>query len=133
MEYVVDGARRFVSVVSHENPTFFQWRATLEAAIADPAFQPGFGFLSDRRAVREPASTRFIRDLARYASERRDVFTGVRWAVVVDTPVGYGMARMGKALVSDDLRMEVEIFRDLSQAVEWLSEKVPAASSVASG
>lgn len=122
IEYVIDRARRFVTLTSHGDPTTEQWRAALEAAVADPEFQPGFGFLSDRRAVSEPPSSSFVREAARYLSERSDVFAGARWAVLVDTAVGYGMARMGQAHVSDGLGMEVEIFRDRQKAVDWLCE-----------
>lgn len=123
IEYLVDGARRFVTFISHEDPSLEEWIAALEAIFADPDFQPGFGFLSDRRTVREPAASNFVQEAARYLSKRRDIFAGGRWAVLVDTPVGYGMARLGQAYISEGLCLQVEIFKDRDEAVAWLCER----------
>ena len=122
MEYCIDVARGVVTVVSHANPTLEEWCAALKAVFADPQFQRGFGFLSDRRAVPEPASIAWVRGAARFVSEHPDVFRGARWAALVDTPVGYGMTRVGQAYVRYQVGMVVEAFNDRQQAIEWLCE-----------
>jgi hypothetical protein len=123
IDYTIHTSSRVVAITSHEDPSIEEWIAVLEAVLADPKFEPGFVFLSDRRAVTAPASTSFIEQAAAYLSERPAVFGGSRWAILVDTPGSYGMARMGQAIVNDQSSLEVRIFRDPADALMWLTDR----------
>lgn len=56
-----------------------------------------------------------------------DKFRSCRWAMVVDDPASYGMARMGQSLM-EDMAVSFEIFSDPEAAEAWLRGAEPPAS-----
>ncbi len=83
---------------------------------ADPRFKPHFHQLGDLRdATGYAGTTATIRRMAQLSP----FGSGSRRAVVAGTDVIYGMMRMFQIL-RDDLPDEIEVFRDLVAAFEWL-------------
>ena len=118
IEFGIDAELGVVLFVSRADPTIAQWIHAVETILGDPEFQVGFGFVSDRSAVREPAKPAFVREAARYLRHRQDVFARTRWAVLVQDTVGFGMARMGQAYVPET-GPDVQIFSDVDAAIAW--------------
>ncbi|MCG8590482.1 MAG: hypothetical protein MJE66_14425 [Proteobacteria bacterium] len=60
-----------------------------------------------------------IRELAEYWRGRYDLITGGRLAIVANSEVAYGLARMYQ-LMRDDGPDRIRVFRSLDEAWEWL-------------
>ena len=122
--YSISEAERLVRFHYHgAAPTFAEWRAATEAAMADPEYRPGFDFLADRRGV-AAQSVEFVRNVVEFDRARQQEFVGSRLALVVDTAASYGMSRMLQAL-TDGLPFRVAIFHDLEAAEAWLRGHAP--------
>jgi len=82
----------------------------------DPRFQPDFSQLADLRGVTLLTATRTG---IRYLAQINPFGAGARRAIVVGSEVAFGMARMYDLTRADALD-EVEVFRDLPDALDWL-------------
>ena len=60
-----------------------------------------------------------VRRCVRLAEATEDKWSGSRWAIVADSDVVFGMARMYSILRSDG-SAETEVFRDVEEARAWL-------------
>ena len=82
----------------------------------DPRFRPGFNQLADLRDVTSLAVTSAgVRQQVR----ETPFGAGSRRALVVGSDVAFGMARMFQIL-QDESVADVEIFRELDDALAWL-------------
>ncbi len=95
-------------------------RANRSAIRDDPGFRPGMPVLIDCREMRTLLPAEELRALAAEmfrppasASERW------RYAVLVATDVGFGLARMYGAFVPDPA-VDIRPFRDPEEALAWL-------------
>jgi len=91
----------------------------------DPDYRAGMPLVIDERRRDGAAETIDVRGIARAVSGDPRVFEGVRCAVLVIGDAQYGVSRMFAAL-SEKSGMDVRVFRDEDEAVEWLREKDPA-------
>lgn len=84
--------------------------------VGDARFDPSFRQLADLRDVADlvvdAGTIRLIATLSPFSA-------GARQALVVGSDVAYGMARMFQML-RDDNGGDLQIFRRLSDALEWL-------------
>jgi hypothetical protein len=97
----------------------------------DPAFDPGYSFLVDLRAVTEVLLSAQV--VARLARDPLSA-PGVRRAIVVPPaepgatvphPLAFGLGRVFQSIAA--LRGEdVEVFTDLGRAIGWLRGERPA-------
>lgn len=119
LQYVIDPASKAVILVHDRSETSFdEWVATLDHVLADPAFQPGYGLLSDRRQAPSPPSTATVVASLHYVRSR-ELLWRRRWAVLVPDRATYGMVRMAQGLAYSD-PIEIEVFEDLESARRWL-------------
>ena len=116
--YRIDKNDRIV-YLEGADPTLEQWRETLLAIFADPDYETGFDFLSDRRAIESPRSTLFIKAAVSFLRDHSEQVGQCKWASVVSTTVAYGMARMAQIL-SEDTEITVQAFTDIDEARRWL-------------
>ena len=121
MLYSIDASAGLVRLDYQKAPTFDEWAAVMRAVFQDPAYRPGFAFLSDHRGL-EPPTTEYVRSVAEFVTIHREKLTGSRWAVVVGSPAAYGMARMGQTL-AEGFGGEAAIFTDADAADAWLREE----------
>ncbi len=119
IDYEIDSERGVVFLRYLTSPTADEWADALEAVIADPAFRPGFDFYGDRRGVKDVPTAAFVAGAALYLKRRPEIFSGRCWAVVTESPAGYGMARMGQAR-SESAGVDVGVFTDADAALNWL-------------
>jgi len=88
--------------------------------IQDPLFQPGMKELSDARTVTELKVTNAgIVKFAKQDEADSGLLDGYRLAIVVDSDLTFGMARMYEALTKESLP-GLRVFRDLGEAQQWL-------------
>ena len=120
LSYSIDSAAGLVRLVYQGGPSFDEWERTMQAALTDPAYQPGFPFLVDRRSG-EPASTDYVRRVVDFLYLHEDQLARSRWAIVAPSPASYGMARMKQAMAGR-LAMPIEVFMELGEAERWLGQ-----------
>ena len=120
MTTTIDSTLGLVTFVYRSNPTFEEWRSAMEAVFAHPDYRPGFHFLGDRRAAPAPPSREFFEQALEFTIAHADQVRGARWATLVGTPAGYGMARVAQAISEGTRPIEFEIFTDLGAALSWL-------------
>jgi hypothetical protein len=104
-----------------DDPSFKVWRQTMMDVFADPEFETGFNFLSDRRSAFEPRSAEFIRAAVNFVKAHNKEIGSCKWATVVSTMAAFGMGRMAQIL-SEDLPTELQLFTDIDKARQWLIE-----------
>ncbi len=110
----------FVRIETDDEAGFAEWRAALESILADPRYERGMGVLHDwRRHTRAPAAAE-IEARSRYLTGSR--FGPIRWALLVERAVDYGMGRMAEALL-DGSGIELRVFQDPAEAEAWVRER----------
>jgi hypothetical protein len=112
----VDG---IVFLESDESWTLDEWRGAVDAFLADPAWVPGMGLIHDRRRMTRSPNTQEVRDAVGFVGLRQHALGRARWALVVGSPAGYGMARVGEALL-DGTTITLRTFYDMSSAETWV-------------
>jgi hypothetical protein len=116
--YRIDKANRIV-YLEGDDPSFQVWRQTMLAVFADPDFETGFNFLSDRRSAVEARSSDYLRSALDFLKAHDNEIGSCKWATVVSTIAAFGMGRMTQIL-SENLRIRVEVFKDIDPAIYWL-------------
>jgi hypothetical protein len=117
----IDRDARVVRIEFHSNPSFAEAEPMLQALVREPAYEPGFGFLVDRRST-APPSADYVRSLAAFFALHEARFAGCRWALLVSNTTRYETARI-TPLLRADLPVHVEIFDDVEAAEVWLRDK----------
>jgi hypothetical protein len=116
--YRIDKVDRIV-YLEGDDPSFEVWRQTMLAVFAHPEFETGFNFLSDRRSAAEARSSEYLRAALDFIKRHDNEIGSCKWATVVSTIAAFGMGRMTQIL-SENLRIKVEVFKDMDQAIYWL-------------
>jgi hypothetical protein len=121
LSYSIDPVARVVEFHYTGSPDFAEWSAVMEAILADPAFHPGYGFLTDRRFVSEAPTTEYVQNVMAFLRKHQAAIGPARWAAVVSGPASYGMVRMAQHLGSE-LPFQIQVFTDEVMARRWLEE-----------
>jgi hypothetical protein len=116
--YRIDKANRIV-YLEGDDPPLELWRQTMLAVFADPEFETGFNFLSDRRAAVEARSSDYLRAALNFIKYYEKEMGDCKWATVVSTMAAFGMGRMTQIL-AEKLRVQIEVFKDIDEAKDWL-------------
>lgn len=119
--YEILSEQSLVRITIHDYPTFDEWEKMMLQIFADPQFRPGFDFLSDKREVHGAASTEHVEAVAHFY--RRHEGKMGRWAIVVQGPLAFGMARMTESYCPGD---RVRAFTDMDEAMLWIHAGQPA-------
>jgi hypothetical protein len=119
--YSIEPGERIVYLTVTGESSLAEWEAAMSAALADPAYQKGFNFLSDRRAQTNVPDTGFTKGAIAFFQAHSSEFDGCRLAAVSDRDAVYGMSRMF-AMLSEGTCVRVEAFRDYEDARRWLRE-----------
>jgi hypothetical protein len=121
IESSIDPAQRLITIRYTDPYTFQEWSASLTSVLSDARFRPGYSFLIDRRDVEAP-SAEFVREIDRFKRARRVAFGPVQFAIVVNSDVGYGMARV-EQMLNEVVGLSSRVFRSIEAADEWLAER----------
>ena len=116
--YTIDRPGRVVYLTTVGAPSFEEWRDALLKVFADPAFETGFHFISDRRQAPAPSGD-FVERQIVFVREHKGELGRCRWAAVVPDPATDQAAR---AVTSRARMAEVEVgfFYDLAAARRWV-------------
>jgi hypothetical protein len=113
--YTIVPEEALVIVTYPENhPTHQRWTSLMRNIFADPAFQPGFNFLFDKREVQDAASTDSVEAKASFYRSHRGQFG--RCAIVTHGLLAFGMGRMAEGYCGAGVRT----FADIDVARQWL-------------
>jgi hypothetical protein len=116
--YTIDRRERVVYLTTVGDTAFDEWRDTLLGVFADPAFETGFHFISDRRRATPPDEEFVRRQITLIREHERDLGR-CRWAAVVPDPATDEAARdvTSRAGMTD---VEVGFFYNLAEARRWV-------------
>jgi hypothetical protein len=117
--YEIDTQRRVIITRAVGVLTADDIRETRVLLLADPGFDAGYDQRIDLRRMTDTALD--LVDLMTIAGN--SVFRpGVRRAIVSNSPLQYGIARMFETL-SEKHGQDVKVFRDLTEADAWLDAR----------
>jgi hypothetical protein len=119
LSYDIDVTSRVV-VITCGNTSLERWRDMMMRIFADPRYQPGFSVIVDCRTATLTPSTEDVRGVVSFISSHRAMLGRAQWAVVVERPSGYGMARMAEAIaqISD---INLRAFQKPDEALAWFA------------
>jgi len=104
--------------------SFETWTAVVDAALADPAFRPGFRFISDRRHMDASRTDRRFADATLFLRSRAARLGPIRWAVLIGgNDPAYTLVRATAVLAQSSV-VQLEPFSDLDEALEWILQVV---------
>lgn len=121
--YQLDPGKRLLVVVYSELVTFEEWAATLTAAFSDPAYEPGFSLLVDRRGALPPTRA-FADAVVTFVRKHRQKFGDAKVAILVSDVAAFGMARM-QEMLNESAEIETRAFKSEAEALEWLLGSSP--------
>ncbi len=97
------------------------WLEARKRMFEDPAFRPGLNVLLDlRRASFEEAKTEDIPKGAQKFDDLASRIGHIRFAVVAGSDLAFGVSRAWGAWLSRAGYVEVNVFREMAPAQEWL-------------
>ena len=120
ISYRIDPELRVVFTTATGTLTDDELIAHKSALVRDPQFESGMVELSDVRAVERLLVTpEGVSRMAQMDTEDSARLDGFKLAIVVGADVVFGMSRMYQTMTSDN-PLNVNIFRDMHAAREWL-------------
>lgn len=119
IDYHIDKARKLVLTTAKGRLTQEELLNTRLAVRNDPDYDVSFWHLHD---LREADVANVLPSFIRILAKNNSVRSGRRSAIVVRSPLAYGLARMFGALREG--RDQIQVFWDLDSARTWL-ERVP--------
>lgn len=97
------------------------WLEARKRMFEDPAFRPGLNVLLDlRRADMEEARNENIPEGAQKFGDHASRIGHIRFAVVAESDLVYGLSREWAAWLSTAGYVDVNVFREMTPAREWL-------------
>ena len=97
--------------------------ATFEEMTQAVAGETAYNVFSDHRGATMTASSEQVRMAAQLIGRPGSPFRGGRWAIVSANEASFGMMRI-LAVHTEDVPVEMEVFRDVASADRWLSREL---------
>ena len=119
MTYVLDAESRLVRIAVRKNVPSAELIEFYERILAERAFQPGFGFLVDRRKLQEPPPAETIRQVIAYLRTRADRLLACRMAVVIAVATQERAWRSAEVLAGYYTPLTLRLFDDYDLAEAW--------------
>ena len=120
----VDRDGRFVLFVVVDPYTIDEWRETMTAILESPSVRLPLTLLVDRRGTQSLSRT-MVEGFNRFFTERQDVLSGGRCAIVLSSGVYFEIAGLLRAVLSIP-NSSVRTFQDYDEALEWLVPEADA-------
>ena len=94
-----------------------------EACFEDPGFDSSFDILVDLRQTNSsPRGTTVLSKMADYMRDKyENVERGPKAAILAPELLSFGLARMFEVF-SEDVTIDVKVFRTVDEAVDWLGK-----------
>jgi hypothetical protein len=111
----------YAEVVGHGKATVEDFKQITQELISHAQFVGGINFLHDYRDIYSGHLTiEEVMIIASMVASHREVLGNGRWALLVNDDLNFGMGRMWEALVSEDLDIDISVYRDESEALAWI-------------
>lgn len=117
--YHIDVQERLVYLTITGTSPFDEWEGVLRRVLADPAYEKGFNFLTDRRAQTEMPWPDFTLKVMRFLAAHKPEMGRYRWAAVAPWPAPFQTRRMF-SILAEEADIHVEAFNDFDEARDWL-------------
>ena len=125
--YRINPDERVVYLTTSGDSSFREWEEKLLAVLSDPAYRPGFNFLSDRRLETDVPDPWFARSAADFLNQHLEEMGSFKWAAVSTNKAIYGMQRMF-SIYSEMKGVEAQVFADYEEALGWVRRHHQGAS-----
>lgn len=119
IEYHIDTSRRRLTARIVGDVSFAEILETIDAAMQDPDFEPGFDILDDHTEITRAISVEDAKSLAEWLGRRAERFAECRWAIVTSRIDSYGTMRMLSAL-TEPFPIHIHVFKTRQEAEDWL-------------
>jgi hypothetical protein len=126
--HYVDTERNILFVTRSGQTSPDEEEASFRARKEDPLVAPGIPVFVDTRDVDPPDSPETIKRIAYNVAKNAARLECGRTALLVGSDVQYGMARMFMAM-TELVHPHVEVFRDETAALAWLTQPVSATAN----
>jgi hypothetical protein len=131
--YEIDEANGWVWMVGSGVITDEEVLTYRQSLLADPRFRSSMKLLSDMRGIeRVEVTAGGIRRLVHEESSHASELAARRLAIVTDSPVAYGMARMYQML-AENTGGAIQVFRQIEEATAWLQSEAAEDRGAAPG
>ena len=87
--------------------------------LSDGRFRKGLNTLFDLTGAELDVQSSEVWELSRFVESIQDVRGACRWAVIASDDTHFGMARMFQ-MIAGEMMIKTEVFRNESDAMEWL-------------
>lgn len=114
----LDGAP-FVLARLYESFDFDDSLNLLESMTVNPGTLHGVGVICDVRDGHAHLTYGELHELTTFVRTHQNVFSGMRWAMVVTGLLEYGLARSA-GLMTGDLPFDYRVFRCIDEACNWV-------------
>jgi len=105
-------------------------RKFLDAVLADPDFERGYGFLGDRRKAGGDPDMAYVRAFAREVAGRARLLAPCRWAVAAPTSESFRMVRLW-GILTLPCGVEAAPFMTPAEGIRWLVAGAPERRALA--
>ena len=97
--------------------------AFLEDIISHPQWKPGKRILLDHRELNiDEISAAGIEDVSFYFITISDKLGDGKIALVMNRDIDFGIARAWESITNLDVDIQIHVFRQLEEAINWLNE-----------
>lgn len=111
----------YAEVVGHGKAAVEDFKQITHELISHPKFMTGINFLHDYRDISVGhLKLDEVKSIAVMVESNREVLGNGRWAILVDSNLNFGMGRMWELLVSDNVDLDICIYRNESKAIRWI-------------
>lgn len=120
--YKISPEERLVSLTLSEGASFKAFGDALRSALADPAYRPGFNFLSDCRrmtSLPDPSQLRLAADFFLLLPPE-GMGKHYRWAMVASNSAWQGMQSAFAGILEASWGARAKVFLDAEEAQRWL-------------
>ena len=117
--YHYDQTADIVRIDATGDVTALEIQAYFEAVVREPWWRPGLRYLADNRGITTPATSGALQTGALAAARTSAYQGGARVAVLVDSPIAYGLVRQFDALITEAGGVMVPFYHD-AEAAAWL-------------
>ncbi len=125
VRYVIDRERAVIFQKATGRVTDAELRLLLEDQRRHPDYDPRLDVIADfRDADMTGVASETMYELVDLLRPDLPNFTGARWAIIVESDLNYGLARIFTNLAGL-FPAKIEVFRSLDDAISWLAPLDP--------
>lgn len=122
MNYRIESTEKYILVSTSGAATVEELIEALDAIFSHKDWCPGFSYIFDHSNLSlEKLTTADVKKIAYLAKERRSNNAVSRSAIATCHDLEYGLSRMWMVYVADDADVETRVFRDMKDAIAWMS------------